>query len=109
YSAQIDLKGRTKPGATMQLTIGKRGFGPVRADTDGRFVLTILVPPGERYAQGISTDTVGNVGRSKVDLFLPEVSRVYGFFWPETLTADGQAQSWLFVTTVDKSGAPETV
>jgi len=109
YSAQIDLKGRTKPGATMQLNVGKRSFGPVRADPAGRFVLTILVPPGERYAQGISTDAIGNVGRSKVDLFLPEVPRIYGFFWPETLTADGKAESWLFVTTVDKNGAPESV
>jgi hypothetical protein len=107
YSAKIDLRGHTEPRAAMKVIISQRTFGPVEAARDGTFVLPVIVPPGEGWAKGISTDRLGNASRSKINLYLPEVRRVHGFIFPDAVVADGEDRAWVYVTTVSASGAPE--
>lgn len=107
FSARLDLKGRAEAGARMRVGVGKRTFGPVHVDASGVFAIPIVVPPGENWATGTSSDSIGNTSRSRINLYLPEVRRVHGFVFPAQVVADGRDRAWLFVTTVGFSGAPE--
>ncbi len=107
FSAKIELKGQSEAGARMEVRIAGQRFGPVTADGHGQFVLPVVVPPGEGWAQGVSTDRLGNTSRSKINLYLPEVERVHAFVFPEDVVADGSDPAWVFVTTVSAAGAPE--
>lgn len=109
YSARIDLRGRAEPESMMRIEVAGKRFGPARVGRDGRFVIPILVPPGVGWANGKATDSLGNSSRSRINLYLPEVRQLHAFVYPEVLIADGQDQGWLFVTTVDATGAPEDV
>jgi len=107
YSAQLNLKGKSEPGARMRIVIDGDEFGPVRSDDSGRFNVPVLVRPGQGWAKGISTDTLGNTTRSKINLYLPQVQRIHSFAYPNTVVADGNDAAWIFVTTVNSSGAPQ--
>lgn len=107
FSAHLDLRGRTEPGAKMRVEVGGTRFGPVTAASDGRFVLPIVVPPGEGFGRGVSTDPLGNASSSRINLYLPEVQRLHAFIYPSPLIANGVDAGWCFITTVDAAGAPE--
>ncbi len=106
YQAQIELKGTSEAQAVVQVQLGKETFGPTSADASGHFTVPVVVPPGEEWATVIATDRLGNRSRSRVSLYLPALQRLHGFLYPEALTADGKAQGWLFVTALDRTGAP---
>ncbi|MBI3180264.1 MAG: hypothetical protein HYZ27_11420, partial [Deltaproteobacteria bacterium] len=107
FSAKIELKGKSEPGARMEVRIAGERFGPVSADGRGQFALPVVVPPGEGWAQGVSTDKLGNTSRSKINLYLPEVERVHAFVFPDEVVAEASDPAWVFVTTVSAAGAPE--
>ena len=107
YSAALNLKGRSEPGARMRVRVGKKTFGPVKADSRGQFELRVVVPPGEGWARSTATDALGNASSSRINLYLPEVQRVHAFAFPQHLIADGEDRGWLYVTTVGHSGAPK--
>jgi hypothetical protein len=109
YSARTSLNGRAEPNATMEVQIGARRYGPVRADHRGHFAIPVTVKPGERFAEGISRDDLGNTSQSRINMYLPEVRRMHGFAYPRELVADGADAGWLFVATVSHVGAPENV
>ena len=106
FSARIELKGTSEPRARMRVEVGGQGFGPVTAAADGRFVIPIVVPPGEGWARAIATDALGNASRSRINLYLPAVQRVHAYVYPELLVADGADAGWIWVTTVSPAGAP---
>jgi hypothetical protein len=89
YAARIDLKGETEKKARMVLDISGHRFGPVISDDGGRFVIPVVVEPGEGWATGIATDVLGNASRSRINLYLPAVQRLQAYVFPEVLVADG--------------------
>jgi hypothetical protein len=106
YGARVDLRGRAEPDSEMKVRVAKRWFGPRRVNRDGGFSIPVIVPPGTGWAEGEATDELGNASHSKINLYLPAVQRLHTFAYPELLLADGRDQGWLFVSTVDPSGAP---
>ena len=107
FSARIPLRGKTEPHTSMLVRIAKRKYGPVTADSIGNFTVPVEVSPGETWARGTSTDSIGNASHSQINLYLPEVERVHGLVFPSALVADGEDEGWIFVTTVSPTGAPQ--
>jgi hypothetical protein len=105
-SAAIDLRGRSEPGARIELRVGERTFGPAFADPDGRFTLPIVVPPHVRQATSTSSDRLGNSRRREIDLHLPEVDRLGCVAWPAAIPADGRSRAQLWCVASDPAGAP---
>jgi hypothetical protein len=105
-SARVPVSGEGEPGATMQLLVEGRTFGPETIDASGRFTLPIVVPPGGR-AVGISTDRLGNQKRREIDLQLPSFPRLVLAAVPNELIADGQSRAEVVAFAVDARGNPE--
>jgi hypothetical protein len=106
YAARIDLKGETEKKARMVLDIGGHRFGPAMPDPNGRFVIPVVVEPGENWATGIATDALGNTSHSRINLYLPAVQRLQAYVFPEVLVADGADAGWIYVTSLGPTGAP---
>jgi hypothetical protein len=100
-AAAIELPGRSEPGARTTVGVGGRTFGPVVADSHGRFSVPVVVPPGVHHASAASVDRIGNRKRTEIDLGLPEIDRLACTAWPRVLPADGRAEAavWCVVAT----------
>ncbi|MCA9183655.1 MAG: hypothetical protein KDA51_19475, partial [Planctomycetales bacterium] len=107
YDAAIELKGSTEAGARMSMQLGKRRFGPVRVGADGLFKIPLVVQPGENWGIAVSSDSLGNRSRSRINLFLPEVQRLHTFMIPKQLVANGQDTGWLYAISVSRFGDPQ--
>lgn len=106
YSAQITLRGRSEPASQVSLIVGEKSY-EATVSPDGTFTTSVVVPPGVRSATGIARDALGNTSRWPIDLFLPDVRRVYGFVYPEQVEANGRAH--VFVTALSSNGGPDPV
>ncbi len=104
--AAIDLPGRAEPGTRTTVTVAGRSFGPVVADSRGRFSLPLVIPPGARFAAATAVDRSGNRRASQIDLQLPEVDRLACAAWPRTLPADGRAEASIWCVASTPAGAP---
>ena len=94
------------PGATLQLRVGDREFGPVKADEKGSAVVPIEVPAGITSATLIRF-VDNNRTEEELPLGLPEVSRIRLFQLPSSLPSS--VGTWVlhaFVSLPD--GEPDT-
>lgn len=105
-SAAIHLPGASEPGVSTSIAIGGRVFGPVAADSEGRFSIPVVVPPGARTGSAVSVDRIGNRKLTEVDLHLPPVDRLACAAWPTAVPADGRTAAWLWCVASTASGAP---
>lgn len=76
-----------KPNATLMLRIGDRDFGPYTADTAGKAVIPVTVPPGLGTATRI-TIVDGKQSEEPFDLQLPQTRRL-ALFPMATIPGDG--------------------
>jgi hypothetical protein len=90
----------------MQIAVDQRQFGPETIGSDGRFAMSIVVPPGGR-AIGTSTDRLGNQQRRELDLALPPFPRLLLGAVPPELPADGHARAEIVAFAIDARGHPE--
>ena len=74
--ASETLQITTKPRSRVELSLAGTRFGPVRADSEGKSRIPVLVPPGHRTAQVRVRDPFGNVNETSVDLRPPPFSHV---------------------------------
>jgi hypothetical protein len=74
--AEIDLPGRSEPGAQVEIVLPGAKFGPVAAGADGKFKLPVRVPPHVDKATARSRDRLGNTYQKTVDLFVPKFSEL---------------------------------
>lgn len=88
---------RTAPRAQATLRIGKRVFGPVRADARGEARISVVVPPG--VTQGF--DDEDNV----IDLGVPKVTRTALFAFQDEVRRDETLELFCVVVSPD-GGAP---
>jgi hypothetical protein len=106
-ASAIDLPGHTEPNAQMSIEIAGTHYGPVRARSDGRFQLPVVVPPGHRYGKGTAVDRAGNKRATRVDLLLPPTDQLACVVNPSRLPADGRARARVVCATSDPFGAPQ--
>lgn len=95
YAAKTELKGKTEPGAKMQVRLGASLFGPVVAGDAGDFVVPLVVKPGQGMAIAESTDALGNRSRSRIDLFLPKIPTVHAVVVPQEIVAGASASIYI--------------
>ena len=107
-ASAIDLPGRAEPGTRTTIWVGRRRFGPVLAGKTGRFSIPIVVPPGRRFVGAEAVDSAGNRAMSRVDLALPDASRVACAVWPSALPADGERGANLWCAGTDARGRLQT-
>jgi hypothetical protein len=105
-AARVTVNGQGEPGASLQINVDSRVFGPLTIGKDGRWALPLIVPPGSR-AFGTVTDKMGNQQRREIDLHLPPFPRLLLFAVPSELAADGHAQAEIVAFAVDGRGNPE--
>ncbi|MEL6341280.1 MAG: hypothetical protein AAFP04_03430 [Myxococcota bacterium] len=106
YSARITLRGQSEPDSEVSLIVGDKSY-EAGVSPDGTFATTVIVPPGVSFATGVARDALGNTSRWPIDLFLPDVRRVYGFVYPEQVEANGRGH--VFVTALSSNGGPDPV
>jgi hypothetical protein len=107
-AARVPVSGEAEPGASMQILVDGKPFGPEPVGADGKFTVAIVVPPGGR-AVGVSTDAAGNQRRREIDLALPSFPRLVLAAVPNELPADGRAHADVVAFAVDARGNPERV
>ena len=90
----------------MSLEIAGNRYGPVSSDESGRFKIPVVVPPGQRFAQGLAVDRAGNRRKVKVDLMLPPTDQLACVMNPTRLPADGEARARVLCAASDPSGKP---
>jgi hypothetical protein len=105
-ATSVDLPGRGEPGAQVSLEVAGTRFGPVPVGVDGRFVLPLVVPPGDSMARGEVRDSDGDVERLAIDLRLPPTNGLSCVLNPQRLPADGASQARLLCATSDAKGEP---
>jgi hypothetical protein len=87
------------PRAKVWVKIGKRKFGPVRADRDGRAKIPIQVPPGINHAMSAG---------QRIDLHLPPFNRLSAQAAATRLPVDSLAPLPIFLITLDALGRPDS-
>ncbi len=105
-TARLDLPGKTEPGTRMKMTVAGKSFGPVTADSNGFFSLSILVPPGYGTGRATSVDRVGNRKSKTVNLYLPETNLLGIWAYPQQVRVGAGNTCRILVTTIDKFGSP---
>ncbi len=103
-ASAVDLPGDTEPQADFSLVIAGVRFGPVKAGTDGKFELPVVVPPGYGTGQGTAVDKVGNRRNVVVDLQLPPTDQLSCVVSPPRLPADGVSHARVLCATSDPYG-----
>lgn len=58
----------TEPGATLELEVGSRLYGPATAGEDGKVTVVVDIRPGETTAAATLRDPLGNVQSSTITL-----------------------------------------
>ena len=104
-AAKVSVPGEGEPGGTMRITVDGRTFGPQPIAADGKFTLSVVVPPGG-HAVGTSTDALGNEQRRDIDLALPPFPRLLVATVPGELPADGRSRAEIVAFAVDGRGNP---
>ncbi len=88
--ARPRLNLQTEPNATVALTVGQRQYGPFVASQTGTVTANIDQYPGERSAEAVFTDDLGNSTRTSLPL-----------------SSNGQDQLTAMVTgVIDRDGVP---
>ncbi len=105
-AARVTVNGEGEPGASMEIAVDGRLFGPEKIGADGRWALPLVVPPGG-HAVGTSTDKAGNQQKRDIDLHLPPFPRLLIGAVPTELPANGLAQAEIIAFAVDARGHPE--
>lgn len=105
-SARTRVPGHTEPRVKVTVEVAGRAFGPVEADAEGRFLVPVEVPPGERQGRGISLDSLGNERVEELDLKLPPVRQLGCAAWPRVLPADGRSRAGIWCLATDARGRP---
>jgi hypothetical protein len=105
-AAKVTVNGEGEPGATMQIAVDGKTFGPQTVPKDGHWALPIVVGPGS-HTVGTSTDKLGNQSRHDVDLHLPPFPRLMLLTVPSELAADGHALAEVLAFAIDARGNPE--
>jgi hypothetical protein len=90
----------------MAIEIAGVRYGPVQADSEGRFRLPVVIPPGQAFGKGRVVDRVGNVRNQPVDLLLPPTDGLACVLHPTRLPADGRTPARLLCATSDAAGRP---
>ena len=99
------LELETRPGASVEASIGKEVFGPVTADHNGTARIAVVVPPGVRKGLVKTTDKVGNVNEKEIDLEPPPFPRMRLAARSSTATAGEPLEVEVFAFKRD--GTPE--
>ena len=93
---QGDALARTRPLKLVEVRIGDRTFGPVRAGEDGRATVPVVVPPGTHVAFH---------GRQAIDLHLPPTQQLdLVLDWTEG-RADRTSEFGVLAVAVAKDGS----
>lgn len=92
-----ELQVKTTPRGQATVRVGDRWFGPVRADSRGRAVVPIVVPPGTTHA---------TFGDRRVKLEAPTPARPFAVLEPPTVDARARASVAVRVFVVTESGLP---
>ena len=112
-SATIAQSGRTNfpvntmPNSSVMLEINGKSFGPVKANSNGKTKIPIVVPPGVPQARLISA-----IGKSKnesmVDLKIPTAQRILFFPTLETVPAHDDIAIPIQFFVAKSNGEPDT-
>ncbi|MFL5392937.1 MAG: hypothetical protein ACJ79G_08890 [Myxococcales bacterium] len=94
---QGDAVVKTRPRASIQVSIGDRTFGPAKADETGTALVPVVVPPGIAAARH---------GTRDIDLHIPPQRRVQVVLGAESVLADRETRTDVFVFEVDPAGSP---
>lgn len=103
-ASAIELPGTTEPEADFSIAIAGKRFGPVKAGSDGRFLVPVEVPPGYGTGQGLAIDRLGNRSAVTVDLALPPTKQLACVATPTRLPADGTSRARVLCATSDPFG-----
>jgi hypothetical protein len=95
-SAQVDVRIRATPGASVTLRIGDVSYGPSTVGRDGGSVLPAVVPPGVREA---------HQGFRPLDLRVPETSLLHAVLDRALVNADRQERVRAVAYVVAPHGA----
>jgi len=102
---RISLLGRqtltvaTRPGAQVEVALGRRRFGPVKASPEGSAQLDVEIPP-EATGAVVFARSGGQVREDKLPLEVPVTNPLHAVMVPQTLTPG--ASAWLWVLHHDK-------
>lgn len=88
---------RSRPGASVNVRIGDRSFGPVTAGSDGQAHVPLIVPPGIHEAQ---------TGARTIDLKIPPASRVVTIAERESVASDGSDSVTIRIYSITDQGQP---
>lgn len=98
---RISLLGRqtltvaTRPGAQVEVALGRRRFGPVKASTSGSAQLDVEVPP-EATGAVVFARSAGQVREDKLPIEVPVSNPLHVVMTPKTLTPGASAWLWVF-------------
>lgn len=105
-ASSVSLPGKTEARVSIAVELAGERFGPVEADSEGRFEIPVVVPPGHRMATSVATDRAGNRRRKKLDLQLPPTDRIACVANPTVLPADGNSGARILCAASDPFGTP---
>ena len=94
---QGDAVVKTRPRASIQVSIGDQSFGPAKADETGTALVPVVVPPGIAAARH---------GTREIDLHIPPQRRVQCVLGAGSVLADRETRTDVFVFEVDPAGSP---
>jgi len=90
---------KTEPNTPVTVTIGKRRFGPVRANAEGMALVPIVVPPGVQ---------VGIAEGREIDLGVPATKLLIVSLDRQRVRADLEQHVAARIFVVDEAGEPRT-
>lgn len=96
---RTDLDATTEPGATVRVEVAQALFGPVKADSKGRVVVPIEVPPEVTQAT-VLAELRGQATRRQVPLDVPRSNPLAAVLSPDPLPGDGSG--WLVVAHAEE-------
>jgi len=95
---------RASPNARVSLRIGKRAWGPARADARGRLEIPARIAPGFRKAFLEIAAPGGKKTRRKIDLGFPARAGIEALIRPAAVRADGKAAARVFLFAYSPQG-----
>ncbi len=94
---QGEVSARTRPGRPVEIRVGERVFGPVRAGADGRARVAVVAPPGVHHAF---------FGKQAIDLHLPPTLQLLVMPERSEQRTDVDAELAVLAVAVAEDGLP---